>query len=192
MSKRNPKDLIEVELPGHFNAVKSHLSDDQKKVSMKFGADIEGSGQWTLTFANGELDVKPGLAPDFDIAIATSTSSFDAALNDNPDLANFDPAKIDFARLLKRLKPELADQVRQISGSLKMGLLDADEELMSATVKFGAAAPVAPTCEIYVQESDARELAEGGMNPQQAFMAGKIQIKGDMTIAMQLATIMMS
>lgn len=190
--KRTPQALIEQEIPAQFAAVQAQLSPAQKQVSIKFGVDISNAGQWTLRYANGALNVKNGLDNDCDINILTSIDSFNAAINNNEQVANFDPSKIDAGKYIQRLKPELADQVRQITGTLKAGVLDVDEELMSVTIKFGAAAPATPTCEIYIQENDIEELVSGRMNPQQAFMAGKIQIKGDMTIAMQLAALMMS
>src|SRR5690606_17536631 len=56
----------------------------------------------------------------------------------------------------------------------------------------GAAAAGAPDTAIRVDTEAYRELRRGALQPQDAFLAGKIQIEGDMQLAMQLALAVLS
>jgi len=41
-------------------------------------------------------------------------------------------------------------------------------------------------CTVKVAMSDFLEMASGSLNPQMAFMTGKLKVEGDMSVAMQL------
>ena len=45
-------------------------------------------------------------------------------------------------------------------------------------------------CTINVTLSDFQSIAEGSLNPQMAFMTGKLRVEGDMSLAMQLGQIL--
>lgn len=48
----------------------------------------------------------------------------------------------------------------------------------------------ATDCTVKVKMSDFMEIAEGKQNAQMAFMMGKLKVEGDMSVAMQLGTIL--
>jgi putative sterol carrier protein len=49
----------------------------------------------------------------------------------------------------------------------------------------------APTdCTVKVSMDDFKEIATGKLNPQMAFMMGKLRVEGDMSVAMQLGSIL--
>lgn len=45
-------------------------------------------------------------------------------------------------------------------------------------------------CTIKVSQSDFVEIAAGSLNPQMAFMTGKLRVEGDLSVAMQLGKIL--
>lgn len=45
-------------------------------------------------------------------------------------------------------------------------------------------------CRVKVAMADFVSIAEGDLNPQMAFMTGKLKVEGDMSLAMQLGTIL--
>ncbi len=187
----NPAEFFETEIPAQFAAHKDSLTDEQKSVDFKVSVGLEGDGggEWTVAFSGGDLSVGQGLAGDADVTVLSTVDNFSEALDGATgfglaelDAETFDPS---------RVKPAVADRVKQIKGTLKIGMFAGTDELMGARIKFGADAPDDPTCTIAVQEEDAEMIASGKMLPQQAFMAGKIRIEGDMNLAMQVGTLQM-
>lgn len=49
---------------------------------------------------------------------------------------------------------------------------------------------VATDCTVKVSMSDFTDMASGKQNPQMAFMMGKLKVEGDMSVAMQLGSIL--
>ncbi|RMB02664.1 SCP2 sterol-binding domain-containing protein [Eilatimonas milleporae] len=45
-------------------------------------------------------------------------------------------------------------------------------------------------CTVKVSKSDFGEIASGSLNAQMAFMTGKLRVEGDMSLAMQLGSIL--
>ena len=45
-------------------------------------------------------------------------------------------------------------------------------------------------CTIKVTMDDFKSIASGDLNPQMAFMSGKLRVEGDMSLAMQLGSIL--
>lgn len=45
-------------------------------------------------------------------------------------------------------------------------------------------------CTVVVSMENFIEIAEGNLNPQMAFMTGKLRVEGDMSLAMQLGSIL--
>ncbi len=67
------------------------------------------------------------------------------------------------------------------------GLVRIDDTVSPAIVD-NADAPV--DCTVKVSMDDFMEIASGKQNPQMAFMMGKLKIEGDMSVAMQLGSIL--
>lgn len=67
------------------------------------------------------------------------------------------------------------------------GLVRIDDTVSPAIVD-NTDAPV--DCTVKVSMADFMEIASGKQNPQMAFMMGKLKIEGDMSVAMQLGSIL--
>ncbi len=67
------------------------------------------------------------------------------------------------------------------------GLVHIDDKVSPAVVD-NADAPV--DCTVKVSMADFMEIASGKQNAQMAFMMGKLKVEGDMSVAMQLGTIL--
>lgn len=83
-----------------------------------------------------------------------------------------------------------------------------DEAAVSAVIKFdfgddgairidGKSSPAVvdngdgdADCTVVISFEDFQAILDGGLNPQMAFMTGKLKVEGDMGIAMQLSQIL--
>lgn len=90
-----------------------------------------------------------------------------------------------------RLTQPRIDKLRQVNGTVRL-TLDGPGGF-SLCAHFGGGTPGgSPDCELVIDSSIYGPLRSGEIDPQEAFMSGKIEIDGDMQIAMQLALAMMS
>jgi putative sterol carrier protein len=56
--------------------------------------------------------------------------------------------------------------------------------------KVSAGSNPAAKCTVMVSAADFSDIIEGKLNPQMAFMTGKLKVKGDMGLALKLGTIL--
>ncbi len=56
--------------------------------------------------------------------------------------------------------------------------------------KISKGASESAKCTVTVKASDFSDIVEGKLNPQMAFMTGKLKVKGDMGLALKLGTIL--
>jgi len=68
--------------------------------------------------------------------------------------------------------------------------VEAVKELTGGEMKTGKGKADAPKLTITQSVEDWREINSGRLNPQMAFMSGKIKVSGDMSLAMKLGSIM--
>jgi len=68
------------------------------------------------------------------------------------------------------------DGIVRIDGKASPTVIDNDDSDADCTVKV--------TMDNFIQ------IAEGNLNPQMAFMTGKLRVEGDMSLAMQLGSIL--
>lgn len=85
-----------------------------------------------------------------------------------------------------RLTSQRIENLSDLSGSVRFTLTG--ENPFSIVAHFGQdPIPEEPTCTIEVDGAIYADMKSGQLPPQEAFMSGKINIDGDMQMAMQLA-----
>lgn len=83
------------------------------------------------------------------------------------------------------------DQLRQVAGTVGLTLTGPGGFCLRA--HFGGGPPAAePDCDLILDREIYAQLRAGEIDPQDAFMGGKIEINGDMQVAMQLALAVLS
>ena len=88
--------------------------------------------------------------------------------------------------------PSALEQMRKLDGVIKMVVTGGEGGDWSVAFKLGPGPiPPEPTATLSFTAEDAAALERGELDPMQAFMSGRIQITGDMTIVMQMQAIQM-
>lgn len=83
------------------------------------------------------------------------------------------------------------DSLRLVNGTVRFSLEGAQG--FTLLTHFGSGEPAAePDCELSIDEEIYAQLRAGEIDPQEAFLSGKIDIVGDLQMAMQLALAVMS
>lgn len=89
------------------------------------------------------------------------------------------------------LTQDKVERLKEIDGAIKFRITDKEKGDWEITVKFGKPEKEEPDCTISVTSEDAAAMRKGELNPQMAFMSGKIQLQGDMGFAMRIGTTFM-
>lgn len=192
-----PKKFFEEFLVEQFEARKGDLPDEAKEVDagMRFILTGDDGGTWTLSFKGGELKASEGTVGDPIMTIKMSVSDWKGVLTgerggmmgEQMNLAGGGggggPA----------LSADMVSKVSGIDGTLQFKLTDDEKDDFVVTLKFGTGDPKdEPDCTISMAAADSEAMRTGELNPQAAFMSGKIQIDGDMGLAMQIGTTLMA
>lgn len=186
------QEFFEKTLPTRFEEVKDRLTEEQKKVRIAMGFRLlgEGGGEYTIRLEGGRLIVEPFVPPTgVDLRVTQPWDHFLATIRGEGGLG--DPAFQIYNRDPARLSPLLAQRIQAIRGTIRFGVLVGEEENWWLLAQFGDNAPEEPQTRVTIAETDARLIRSGALNPQQAFMAGKIRIVGDMNLALQVGSLTM-
>ncbi|MCB0220656.1 MAG: SCP2 sterol-binding domain-containing protein [Chrysiogenetes bacterium] len=147
--------------------------------------EVIGAGEWTGKIEGGKPTITAGKASDPLITVAFTEAALKMGLARAGDQLDADisgPAKM----AAGMLSPDKAEQVRsQLQGTMKFTITTNDGKEESIAIGFNGIDIDTPTCTIKTTEGEMNEMREQQMPPQQAFMAGKIRLEGDMSLAMQ-------
>ncbi len=85
-----------------------------------------------------------------------------------------------------KLTSKRIQNLNGLNGSLRFDLTG--DNAFSIVALFGSEpVPAEPTCSVTIDEKSYNELRAGTLAPQDAFMAGSVQVAGDMQMVMQIA-----
>ncbi len=88
--------------------------------------------------------------------------------------------------------PAALGQLANLNGVIKMQVTGGEGGDWSVAFKLGPGEiPAEPTTTVTITAADAAAMEKGELDPMQAFMAGRIQVAGDMTLMMQMQAISM-
>ena len=175
------------------------LPADAKQLDVILGVQLdgEGGGQWRLHLKDGGLRVERGAVEDAAFTVIQSVDDWRGALWEGrggafgrQSQALFQPGAGGAGA--GAMPPSALAQLQMLRGVIKMVVTGDQGGDWAVSFKLGpGAAPPQPTTTVSVSAEDAGALERGELDPMQAFMAGRIQVAGDMTLLMQMQAIQM-
>jgi len=173
-----------------FKPLMSFLGDVSATLAVRVTGD--SGGDWSCTASMNGLEVAEGLKDDAVITLILSVKAFLAAVTGEikfgqpPSRGGKAP---DVSKVPGMIKSTLAS-LRMVNGMLRYHLTGTGAEDFIVDIKFGGPLKSAPDVEVTMGRELAEGMNAGTVNPQDAFMAGKIKIDGDMSLLFQLMPLM--
>lgn len=183
MRPENPREFFERWLPAEFAK-----AGGAPGIETLVRVELEGTGggEWNLAVTGAKLELVKSGEPD--VVVAQSVDDWRAATDLAPQGSS--------PRDMLMLDPATQQALAAIKGVVRFEVTGFADRTWRLTVAFGKgsapARPMEPQATITVDAETQKLLLAGKMMPPEAYFAGKIQIQGDMNLAMQLGMAMMS
>lgn len=161
----------------------------------------EGGGEWLLEVRGGSLRVEVGSRATAAFSVVQSVEDWQGALWEGRGGAIgrhaagvFRPGGSAASRIAELVAPSAAalERMQTLAGLVRVCVTDGVGGDWALGVKLGPGEiPAEPTTTVSLRAADADAMASGELNPLEAFMGGRIQIAGDLTLLMQIQAIQM-
>lgn len=191
------KEFFETHVPRAYQA--AEVPDEAKQLDLVLGVrlDGEGGGEWRIELKGGGLTVSPGSTEEAAFTVIQTVEDWRGALWEGrggafgkQSRALFEPGA--GAGAAGAMPPSVLAQLQMLRGVIKMVVGGGPGGDWAVAFKLGPGpVPEQPTTTVTVTAEDAEALERGELDPMQAFMSGRIQIAGDMTLLMQMQAIQM-
>jgi len=196
----SPSHFFEEFLPSAF--AEGEVPEDLRQVEAKLGVRLEGEGggEWLLDLAQGALRVVPGSREEAVFTVVQTVDDWRGALWEGrggfvgrqaaqllqPGPRSAGPGG------LGAPGPAVLGQLAALQGVIRMVVAGGPGGDWRVDFKLGPGAiPEEPTTTLTIADADAAAIERGELDPLQAFMAGRIQIAGDMAFVMQMQALSM-
>jgi len=185
------ENFFENELPARFREIKEKLTPEQKgvEVILAFQLSGEGGGEYEVEYSKGDLSIRKGISGKADMTYIQPWEYWWKGMQGEAGL--LDPSMRAISQDFTRLSPLLAKRVKEIRGTIRFEIYEGEKICWWVVIKFSPQAGDTPQTTVRLDEETARTLREGKLTHQQAFMAGKIRIEGDMNLALQVGSLSM-
>lgn len=203
MSSPDPKDFYTQTLPAQWNRAlhaQEQLVEETQRVlegmrqvdaTLRIEVRGEGGGTFFLNIQGGVLSADDAPSHPPVLTMVQDRSAFERLVAEAGDSAlGFLGGLSGLAGELKLTRARL-ESLKQISGAMRFEILG--EAGFSLLTHFGTGpVPEQPDTWIRVDRETYEALRRGALNPQDAFLGGKILVEGDMQLAMQIALVAMA
>lgn len=162
-----------------------------RAVNATLRAELTNGEGWYLNIVDGEMS--PGTEPAHKpfLTLRHDLSDFEALEREAGDSALGFLGGMAGLNAEIKLTKQRVDNMRLVGGCVRFTLTG--ERGFTILTHFGSEPlPDEPNCELSIDGEIYDKLQAGEIDAQQAFMSGKIDILGDMQMAMQLALSVMS
>jgi hypothetical protein len=194
-----PKEFFEVHVPKAFAA--NPLPPEAQQVDLTLGVKLDGSGggEWRFHLKDGALKVQQGSTEEAAFTVLQSVEDWRGALWESrggafgkQSRALFEPGAAGGGAPGGGMSPAALQQLQALRGVIKMVVTGGQGGDWAVAFKLGPGpVPDQATTTVSICAEDAAALERGELDPMQAFMSGRIQVAGDMTLLMQMQAIQM-
>ena len=191
-----PKKFFSEWLPQQLAPFKAAIKQfgGSLQASMSFKVEGPQGGEWTTAVQAGEVKIESGLKDNAVVTLILAEKDFLDVVTGKRKMAFERPG----GRGGKAPKPEdipkqlknMIDTLSGIEGMFQFRVEDPGKDFV-VSVKFKGPIKKEPDTIVAIDRADVDAMAKGELNPQAAFMSGKIRITGDMGLLMQMAPLMM-
>lgn len=173
--------------PERFRELRERFPPGDSAAAAAF--ELDDGRAWTFRVRDGALEVDDGVGDDVVMRLATSPGSFHALFVDRTrEEVRKKGALMDGSKAA--LKPLfLTDHKRQVCSKAKRGLtleLLHRKQAHPIAVTPGPADPERPGATVRMKIEDYLEIQTGKRNPKMLFVTGRLKIRGDLQLALQL------
>jgi hypothetical protein len=198
----DPAEFFESFVPAHFE--KLLLPASIARVALRIGVHLhgDGGGEWLYHLRDGDLEVVAGGCDEASFTLIQSVDDWRGALWEGRGgvVAERGLRLLRSDRLaalaggatqaLDGADSDLIERLVDLDGVLRAVLTDGQAGDWAIALQFGPGeVPAEPTTTVRIAHDDVHAMVNGNLAPLQAFMAGRVNIDGDMLLAMQLQSL---
>jgi hypothetical protein len=195
-----PAEYLEVWLPRAFAEVGLPPGSEALDVALGLVLEGEGGGEWVIRIAGGAVTVARGARDATPVTYVQRVADWRGALFSGAGGAVGEGASRFFRpdalraagdsatqQLAAAPTPAALSELAKLEGVVRMEVTGGASGDWAVAFKLGPGAiPSEPTATLRMTAADADALSRGELDPMQAFLGGKVEVLGDMTIILQM------
>ncbi len=195
----SPSEYLEDWLPRAFAAAGLPPGSESLDVSLGLVLEGEGGGEWVVRIARGAVTVTRGARDATAVTYLQSVADWRGALFEGGGGAVGEGASRFFrpgalreapggaVQLAAAPTPAALEELAKLDGLVRMEVTGGAAGDWRVAFKLGPGPiPGEPTATLRITAEDAAALASGALDPMQAFLGGRVEVLGDMTIVLQM------
>jgi hypothetical protein len=196
----SPAEYLEEWLPRAFAAAGLPPGSEELDVALGLVLEGEGGGEWVIRISGGAVSVSRGSREATPVTYVQRVADWRGALFEGaggavgegasrffrPDALRAAPAA-SAQQLAAAPTPAALAELAKLEGVVRMEVTGGAAGDWAVAFKLGPGPiPSEPTATLRMTAEDAEALARGELDPMQAFLGGKVEVLGDMTIILQM------
>jgi hypothetical protein len=196
----SPSEYLEQWLPRAFAEAGLPPGSEGLDVSLGLLLEGDGGGEWVVRIANGAVTVTRGSRAATPVTYLQRVADWRASIHAGAGGAIGEGASRFFRPHALRIvqgggaqqiaaapTPAALAELAKLDGVVRMEVLGGASGDWAVAFKLGPGAiPAEPTATLRMHADDAAALSRGELDPMQAFLGGKVEVLGDMTIVLQM------